>query len=151
MRAVIQRVLRSKVTVGGRGTGAIGPGLLILLGVGLHDTRQDAEYLAEKIAGLRVFEDSDGKMNLDLAQIKGSVLIVSQFTLYGDCRRGKRPSYSEAALPDKADTLYQYFIEKMKAKVSDVQEGRFGAKMLVSLDNDGPVTLILESPKKMEV
>src|SRR5512135_3474819 len=115
MRAVVQRVSRSRVTVDGEVTGQIGPGLLVLLGVGKNDGTADADYLADKIAGLRIFEDPNGKMNLALAEIGGTVLAVSQFTLYGDVRRGKRPSFDDAAPPEKARQLYEYFVERIRA------------------------------------
>jgi D-tyrosyl-tRNA(Tyr) deacylase len=147
MRAVIQRVSRAKVTVGGETTGAIGRGLLILLGVSRDDTTNAADYLAEKAAGLRVFEDAEGKMNLDVAQVKGDVLVVSQFTLYGDVRRGKRPSFDAAARPEQARELYEYFCQKLRGMGLRVETGRFQEMMEVELVNDGPVTILLDSEK----
>src|SRR5208282_6591873 len=125
MRAVVQRVSRAQVTVAEEVTGKIGRGLLILLGVGRDDGQADADYLAEKIAGLRIFEDMDGKMNLDTASIGGSVLVVSQFTLYGDVRRGKRPSFDAAAPPERARQLYEYFVERIRSAGLPCQTGRF--------------------------
>ena len=145
MRAVVQRVSRAQVTVNGERTGRIGRGLLVLLAVGSADTAADADYLAEKIAGLRIFEDKDGKMNLPVAAVGGSVLVVSQFTLYGDCRRGRRPSFTEAEEPTIARSLYEQFILKLREQNIPVQTGEFQAKMEVHLINDGPVTLLLDS------
>src|ERR1035438_5893980 len=125
MRAVIQRVSRARVTVGDEITGEIGLGLLVLLGVGTDDTRSDADYLAEKTVGLRIFEDSGGKMNLSVAEVGGAVLVVSQFTLYGDARRGKRPSFDAAAPPNDAQELYEYFVEKIRAAGLRPETGRF--------------------------
>jgi D-tyrosyl-tRNA(Tyr) deacylase len=147
MRAVIQRVSRARVTVAGEVTGEIAGGLLVLLGVSRNDTPAAADYLAEKTAGLRVFEDAEGKMNLDVAQAKGAVLVVSQFTLYGDVRRGKRPSFDEAARPDEAKQLYEYFIGKLRGLGLRVETGRFQEMMEVELVNDGPVTILLDSEK----
>jgi D-tyrosyl-tRNA(Tyr) deacylase len=147
MRAAVQRVSRAKVTVSGEVTGEIGHGLLVLLGVGVGDTRGDAEYLAEKIAGLRVFEDAGGKMNLSVAEISGSVLAVSQFTLYADVRRGKRPSFDAAAPPQEARELYEYFVEKIRATGLRCETGRFQEMMQVELANEGPVTILLDSKK----
>ena len=147
MRAVIQRVSRAKVTVAGEVTGEIAGGLLVLLGVSRNDTPAAADYLAEKTAGLRVFEDAEGKMNLDVAQAKGAVLVVSQFTLYGDVRRGKRPSFDEAGRPEQAKQLYEYFVEKLRAAGLRVETGRFQEMMDVELVNDGPVTILLDSEK----
>jgi D-tyrosyl-tRNA(Tyr) deacylase len=148
MRAVIQRVSRAKVSVNGTVTGEIGKGLLILLGVGQTDAKSDADYMAEKVAGLRVFEDSEGKMNRSLAEVGGAVLVVSQFTLYGDVRRGKRPSFDAAAPPEKARELYEYFVERIRAAGLPYQTGRFQEMMQVELVNDGPVTILLDSEKK---
>ena len=145
MRAVIQRVSRAKVTVGGDVAGEIGPGLLVLLGVGSGDTRADADYLAEKTTGLRIFEDPDGKMNLSLADIGGALLVVSQFTLYGDVRRGKRPSFDAAAPPQQAKELYDYFVDKIRAAGLRCETGRFQEMMQVELVNEGPVTILLDS------
>jgi D-aminoacyl-tRNA deacylase len=147
MRAVVQRVSRAKVTVHGEITGQIGPGLLVLLGVGTADTRNDADYLADKIIGLRIFEDSGGKMNLSVVDIAGAVLAVSQFTLYGDVRRGKRPSFDAAAPPQQARELYEYFVEKIHAAGLRCETGRFQEMMQVELVNEGPVTVLLDSAK----
>ena len=147
MRAVVQRVSRAHVTVGGVITGKIGRGLLILLGVSRGDTEADAYYLADKIAGLRIFEDPDGKMNLSVAETGGGVLVVSQFTLYGDVRRGKRPSFDAAAPPEQARQLYEYFVERIRAAGLPCQTGRFQEMMEVELVNDGPVTILLDSGK----
>jgi D-tyrosyl-tRNA(Tyr) deacylase len=147
MRAVVQRVSRARVFVGDQVVGDIGIGLLVLLGVGHDDTFADADYLADKIAGLRIFEDEHGKMNLGLVEIGGSVLSVSQFTLYGDVRRGKRPSFDDAASPEKARTLYDYFVERIRAAGLRCETGRFQEMMQVELVNDGPVTILLDSSK----
>ena len=147
MRAVVQRVSRAQVRVGDEIAGDIGPGLLVLLGVGDDDTFADADYLADKITGLRIFEDAHGKMNLGLAEAGGSVLAVSQFTLYGDVRRGKRPSFDAAAPPEKARTLYEYFVERIRAAGLRCETGRFQEMMEVELINDGPVTILLDSAK----
>lgn len=145
MRAVIQRVKQSVVAVDDREVARIGSGLLVLLAVNRGDTDNDARYLAEKTAGLRIFEDATGKMNRSLMDIGGEMLVVSQFTLYGDCSKGRRPSFIEAAPPDLAERLYECFISAVKEKKLRFQTGRFGAAMTVSLVNDGPVTLIVES------
>lgn len=147
MRAVVQRVSRAKVTIGGEITGEIGSGLLVLLGVGAADTRTDADYLAEKIVGLRIFEDSGGKMNLSVAEAGGAVLAVSQFTLYGDVRRGRRPSFDAAAPPEPARELYEYFVEKIRATGLRCETGRFQETMQVELVNEGPVTILVDSNK----
>jgi D-tyrosyl-tRNA(Tyr) deacylase len=147
MRAVIQRVSRAKVTVNGDTTGEIGKGLLVLLGVATADTEADADYLAEKIVGLRIFEDSDGKMNLSVADTAGAVLVVSQFTLYGDVRRGKRPSFDAAAPPQHARRLYEYFVDKIRTAGLTCETGRFQETMQVELVNEGPVTILLDSTK----
>jgi D-aminoacyl-tRNA deacylase len=147
MRAVVQRVSRAKVTVGGEVTGEIGSGLLVLLGVGQGDTRAEADYLAEKIVRLRIFEDADGKMNLSVMDAGGAALAVSQFTLYGDVRRGKRPSFDAAALPQQARELYEYFVEKIRAAGLRCETGRFQEMMQVELVNEGPVTILLDSAK----
>ncbi len=149
MRAVIQRVSRARVTVNGEITGEIGRGLLVLLGVGTGDTRADADYIAEKTIGLRIFEDPDRKMNLSVADIGGAVLVVSQFTLYGDVRRGKRPSFDAAAPPQQARELYEYFVEKVRAAGLRSETGRFQEMMQVELVNDGPVTILLDSKKAL--
>ena len=148
MRAVVQRVSRASVAVEGKITGEIGRGFLVLLGVAKNDTAADADYLAEKISGLRIFEDSGGKMNLALADVNGAVLAVSQFTLHGDVRRGKRPSFDSAAPPDQARKLYEYFVERMRALGLRCETGVFQAMMQVELVNDGPVTILLDSEKK---
>jgi D-tyrosyl-tRNA(Tyr) deacylase len=150
MRAVIQRVSRAKVTVGGEIAGEIGLGLLVLLGVGVRDTSADADYLAEKIAGLRVFEDAGGKMNLAVAGVDGAVLVVSQFTLYGDVRRGKRPSFDGAAAPQLARELYEYFVGKIRGASLRCETGRFQEMMQVELVNEGPVTIMLDSGKAFQ-
>jgi D-tyrosyl-tRNA(Tyr) deacylase len=135
------------VTVEGEITGEIGKGLLVLLGVAHEDTEAAADYLADKIVGLRVFEDPDGKMNLGVADAGGAVLVVSQFTLYGDVRRGKRPSFDRAARPERANELYEYFVERIRAAGLRCETGRFQAMMDVELVNDGPVTILLDSDK----
>ncbi len=147
MRAVVQRVSRASVTVDERVTGAIAQGLLILLGVGQGDGESDAKYLAEKVAGLRVFEDDAGRMSRSLVDIGGGALVVSQFTLYGDVRRGRRPSFDGAAPPAEADRLYQCFCKLLREKVSQVETGVFQAAMDVELLNQGPVTILLDSAK----
>lgn len=147
MRAVVQRVSRAKVTVGDWTTGEIGRGLLVLLGVGQRDTEQDSIYLAEKIAGLRIFEDADGRMNRSVREAGGSLLAVSQFTLYGDVRRGKRPSFDEAASPEPARRLYELFVERIRAAGLRCETGRFQEMMQVELVNEGPVTILLDSTK----
>ena len=147
MRAVVQRVSRAKVTVNEWIAGEIGMGLLVLLGVGEADTEADVSYLAEKIAGLRIFEDDDGKMNRSVREVGGSVLAVSQFTLYGDVRRGKRPSFDDAAPPDHARRLYDLFVERIRAAGLRCETGRFQEMMQVELVNDGPVTILLDSGK----
>jgi len=148
MRAVVQRVSRAQVAVKGEITGQIGLGLLVLLGVGRDDTEANAIYLAEKIAGLRVFEDEAGKMNLALAEVGGSVLAVSQFTLYGDLRRGKRPSFDAAAPPEKARELYEAFVEHIRAAGLRCETGRFQEMMKVELVIEGPVTILVDSAKE---
>jgi D-tyrosyl-tRNA(Tyr) deacylase len=145
MRAVVQRVSRAKVVIAGETVADIGAGLVVLLGVTHTDTAAQAQWLAEKIAGLRIFNDADGKMNRDLIETGGAMLIVSQFTLYGDSRKGKRPSFIDAAPPDVAIPLYEVFINSVKALGIAVATGRFGADMKVELVNDGPVTLIVDS------
>lgn len=145
MRAVIQRVKQSSVTVGNEIIGQIGSGLLVLLGVTKVDKIDNAEYLADKIASLRIFEDETGRMNKSLMETGGEMLVVSQFTLLGDCRKGRRPSFVQAAAPDKANELYEHFIKQVRKKGISVKTGQFRAMMAVSLINDGPVTLIVES------
>jgi len=145
MRAVVQRVTTSDVKVDDDIVGRIGPGLLVLLGVSRSDEEKDAAYLADKVAHLRIFEDDEGKMNRSLLETSGEALVVSQFTLLADCRKGRRPSFVEAAPPDRAEQLYEYFVEQLRLKGIRVSTGQFQAKMAVSLVNDGPVTLILES------
>jgi D-tyrosyl-tRNA(Tyr) deacylase len=145
MKAVVQRVKRASVEIGNDTAAMIGAGILVLLGVRVDDEERDAVYLAGKIAHLRVFEDEAGKMNLSLKETGGEALVVSQFTLYGDCRKGRRPSFTDAAEPGKGKALYEKFIACMRAEGLTVRTGRFGAKMLVKIDNDGPVTFIVES------
>ena len=147
MRAVVQRVSRARVTVDGEVTGEIGRGLLILLGVAGRDSEPDADYLLEKVINMRIFEDDGGRMNLSLREIEGEMLVVSQFTLYGDTRRGRRPSFIDAAPPEKANELYEYFVHRSGALVEKIETGRFQAMMHVELVNDGPVTIILDSEK----
>jgi D-tyrosyl-tRNA(Tyr) deacylase len=147
MRAVIQRVSRAAVTVDGTITGSIERGLLVLLGMSTDDTATAADYLVEKTICLRIFEDEAGKMNLSVADIGGAVLVVSQFTLYGDVRRGKRPSFDRAARPDHANQLYEYFVAKVRAAGLPCETGKFQAMMQVELVNDGPVTILLDSEK----
>ncbi len=147
MRAVVQRVKSASVAVDGEIVGQIENGLLVLLGVAGDDAEQDAIYLLEKIAGLRVFDDAAGRMNLSLLDIGGALLAVSQFTLYGDARRGRRPSYSEAAAPDKARELYEFFAAEARKQIKTVATGRFQAMMQVALVNNGPVTILLDSRK----
>jgi D-aminoacyl-tRNA deacylase len=145
MRACVQRVSRAKVTVGGQTSGEIGRGMLVLLGVAAGDTEADARALADKIAGLRIFEDDQGKMNLALADVGGTMLVVSQFTLLGDCRKGRRPSFTDAAAPELAERLYQVFVHAVATSGIPVATGRFREHMEVELLNDGPVTLLLDS------
>ncbi|SRR5258708_3504788 len=147
MRAVIQRVTRCRVQVEGKVVGEIGPGLLVLLGVGQADTAAAADYLAEKILGLRIFEDAEGKMNLSVQDKRGEMLVVSQFTLYGDVRRGKRPSFDAAARAEEAKRLYEYFVERIRAAGLRCETGQFQAMMDVELMNQGPVTILLDSEK----
>jgi D-tyrosyl-tRNA(Tyr) deacylase len=148
MLACIQRVSRAQVAVGGEVCGRIGPGLLVLVGVGRGDSEADARQLAEKIAGLRVFEDEQGKMNRSLVETGGAMLVVSQFTLLGDCRKGRRPSFDAAAPPELAERLYEVFLEAAAAAGIEVASGRFRQHMQVELVNDGPVTLLVESRPK---
>ncbi len=144
MRAVVQRVSQASVTVEGQVVGAIGPGLMILLGITHGDGHAEADWLARKIAGLRIFEDGAGKLNLSLQDVEGQALVVSQFTLYADARKGRRPSFVDAAPPDAAEPLVQRFVDKLRQYRVPVEMGVFGAHMLVEIHNDGPVTLILE-------
>ena len=148
LRAVVQRVLRAAVTVGGEITGQIGRGVLVLLGVAEDDGQDDVIFLAQKIASLRIFEDAQGKMNLALADVDGKMLVVSQFTLLGDCRKGRRPSFVRAADPVKAEELYRSFVAEVAGQGLDVETGRFQQRMQVDLVNDGPVTLLLDSRKE---
>lgn len=147
MRVVLQRVNYASVCVDGEIVGKIGKGILVLLGVCDDDTDNDLIYMADKVCGLRIFEDADEKMNLSVEDIGGQILVVSQFTLFGDCRKGKRPSFSSAGKPDYANEMYERFISYLKEKGFDVQHGIFGADMKVQLLNDGPVTLMLDSKK----
>jgi D-tyrosyl-tRNA(Tyr) deacylase len=147
MRAVVQRVSSASVTVEGRVVGEIGPGLLVLVGVSASDAEADADYLVAKICGLRIFEDGDGKMNRSVADVGGAVLAVSQFTLYGDVRRGKRPSFDNAARTERARELYEYFVAQIRQRGLHCETGQFQAEMSVSLVNQGPVTLLLDSSK----
>jgi D-aminoacyl-tRNA deacylase len=147
MRAVLQRVTRASVRVENEIVGEIGAGLLVLLGIARNDTERDISYLIDKILGLRVFDDENGQMNLSLVDAGGALLIVSQFTLYGDARRGKRPSYSDAAPPDIAEPLYREFVEQARRSVAKVASGSFRRMMEVELVNDGPVTILLDSGK----
>lgn len=144
MRALLQRVSRAQVSVAGEVVGAIGPGFVVLLGVTHSDTPAEADWLANKIAGIRLFEDAEGKMNAALADIDGSVLVVSQFTLYGDARKGRRPSFTDAARPEHAEPLVDYFVEQLRRHGLIVATGIFGAAMDVEIHNDGPVTLMVE-------
>ena len=148
MRAVVQRVSRATVTVGEEITGEIGKGLLVLLGVSVRDSEKDAIYLAEKVLNLRVFEDAEEKMNLSLLDIKGELLVVSQFTLYGDVTRGRRPSFIDAAPPERANHLYEAFVMAAGSQIANVQTGRFQAMMDVELINHGPVTILVDSEKQ---
>jgi D-tyrosyl-tRNA(Tyr) deacylase len=147
MRAVVQRVSHAKVSVNGVVSGEIGIGLLVLLGVGREDSEKDADYLAEKMIGLRIFDDQNGKMNRSVRDVGGSVLAVSQFTLYGDVRRGKRPSFDDAAPPDHAHRLYEQFIERIRTAGLRCETGRFQEMMQVESVNEGPVTILLDSGK----
>lgn len=147
MRAVVQRVSRAKVTVDGRVIGEIGGGMLVLLGVSTEDNNKGADYLVDKLVNLRIFDDADGKMNLSLADVDGEMLVVSQFTLYGDTRRGRRPSFISAAGGDEALQWYKYFVVRAREQIRKVATGEFGAMMDVELVNDGPVTIIIDSEK----
>lgn len=150
MRAVVQRVARSSVTCDGRLLGATGRGLLILLGITHGDTAEEARYLAQKVAHLRIFEDDQGKMNLSLVDVGGAALVVSQFTLYADCRRGRRPAFTAAAPPAVAEPLYNRFVHALAGEGVEVSTGEFGGHMLVELVNDGPVTIWLDTEELMK-
>jgi D-tyrosyl-tRNA(Tyr) deacylase len=145
MRVVVQRVDRAEVSVSGEVVGSIGRGILALVGIAREDTRVELEWMARKIIELRIFDDAEGKLNLSLKDTSGQLLLVSQFTLYGDCRKGRRPSYSDAAPPEQAERLYAEFVEIVRQSIPDVQNGRFQAMMEVGLVNNGPVTLIIDS------
>ncbi len=145
MRFVIQRVSRASVTVEGKQIGSIDQGFLVLIGVCQEDTKEIADKMIKKLVGLRIFQDEQGKTNLDLAAVGGSLLLVSQFTLYGDCKKGNRPSFVHAGAPDMARDLYEYIIEECKLRVKKVERGEFGADMKVELINDGPFTILLDS------
>ena len=145
MRAIIQRVSRAEVRVAGEPVGSIGHGLCVFLGIGKDDSQANVEHLAEKIKNLRIFEDENGKMNLSLEDIRKEVLVVSQFTLYGDCRKGNRPSFTNAAAPDQAEKLYEYFLRRLRGAGLTVATGLFTARMDVTLVNDGPATFIVEN------
>ncbi len=147
MRAVVQRVSKASVSIDGEVTGNIGNGLLVLLGVAMADTKKDADYVLEKTLNLRIFEDADDKMNVSLIDARGDLLVVSQFTLYGDTRRGRRPSFVDAAPPVRANRLYEYFVTEAKKQVRKVATGRFQAMMDVELVNSGPVTILIDSQK----
>lgn len=148
MRAVVQRVSRASVSVAGDVVGAIGPGMLVFLGISTEDANEDADYLAKKITGLRIFEDKAGKMNASLTETSGSVLVVSQFTLYGDVRKGRRPSFIRAARPEVALEIYNYFVDSLRESVAKVESGEFQAMMDVELVNDGPVTILIDSARE---
>ena len=148
MRAVVQRVSKAEVTVDGASVGKIGHGQLILVGVGQEDDESDAKWLAEKCVSLRIFNDGDGKMNCSLKEVNGNILVVSQFTLYGDCRKGRRPSFVSSAAPEKGNELYEKFCGYLRAQSVHVETGQFQADMQVDLVNEGPVTLLLDSKKQ---
>ncbi len=145
MRAVIQRVCRAEVSIAGEPIGRIGHGLCVFLGIGKNDGESNADHLAEKIKNLRIFEDENGKMNRSVEEVREEILVVSQFTLYGDCRKGNRPSFSDAAPPDEAEKLYEYFLRRLRGAGLIVATGQFKARMEVALTNDGPVTFIVET------
>lgn len=147
MRVVVQRVKHASVTINGTVNGKINNGFLVLLGIQSTDSEQDVDYLVKKVTNLRIFSDENDKMNLSLKDVNGELLVISQFTLYGNCREGNRPSFIEAARPDVAIPLYEYFVEECRKQISVVETGVFGADMKVSLLNDGPVTIIIESKK----
>ncbi|MGO0121876.1 D-aminoacyl-tRNA deacylase [Desulfothermobacter acidiphilus] len=148
MRALVQRVVKGSVWIEGEEIAAIGRGLVVLLGIKRGDTSAAARYLAEKVASLRIFSDEQGKLNLSVKDVGGEILVVSQFTLYGDCQRGRRPSFAAAAPPEEAEPLYRAFIAALREQGVPVAEGRFQAHMLVRIDNDGPVTLLLEGEQR---
>lgn len=148
MRAVVQRVTSSRVGVGGEIIGSIGRGFNVLLGISVSDEKSDADYIVDKVSGLRVFEDENGKMNLSLREIMGEILVISQFTLYGDARKGKRPSFIKAMSGKEAEELYEYVLKELRDRGFNVVSGRFGADMQVEINNDGPVTIILSSEKE---
>ncbi|HEX3016165.1 MAG TPA: D-aminoacyl-tRNA deacylase [Desulfobacteria bacterium] len=148
MRAVLQRVTSGRVSVGNSVTGEIGPGLVILLGVGKEDSEADAKYLADKLVNLRIFPDADGKINLSVKDVGGRLLVVSQFTLYWDCRKGRRPSFDHAASPDQAKPLYNYFVSYLRELAMEVETGEFQADMLVEINNQGPITVLLDSRRE---
>jgi D-tyrosyl-tRNA(Tyr) deacylase len=145
MRALVQRVKTGSVTIDGKIAGAIGRGLVILLGIRIGDTAEDVNFVADKCANLRIFEDNDGKFNLSALNISAEILVISQFTLYGDCRKGRRPSFIDAAPPETSEPLYESFIERIRQQELRTQTGKFGANMLVEIHNDGPVTILVES------
>lgn len=147
MRAVVQRVSESSCTVEGEVTGAIGPGLMVLIGVAEGDSEADGKWIAEKVAGLRIFNDAEGKFNLSLTEVDGAILAISQFTLLGDCRKGRRPSFARAAEPTRANELYEHVIAQWRGMGIQVEVGRFGAHMDIQLVNDGPVTLLVDSAR----
>lgn len=147
MRFVIQRVTRSSVSMDGTTIGKIGKGFLVLIGISQEDTQETADRLVKKMTGLRIFEDENGKTNLSLADVGGELLLISQFTLYANCKKGNRPSFTEAGSPEKANALYEYIIQACREKVPVVETGSFGAEMEVSLVNDGPFTILLDSEK----
>lgn len=147
MRAVLQRVTRAVVNVGSESVGAIAGGLVVLLGIARDDTEADARYLLDKIMGLRVFDDAEGRMNLSVVETGGALLVVSQFTLYGDVRRGRRPSWVDAAPPEAAEPLYEYFVAQARTRITQVMTGSFRRMMRLELVNDGPVTMLLDSRK----
>lgn len=148
MKALLQRILQAKVTVSERVVSVTGPGLIVFLGVEKGDERLDADYLLDKIINLRIFEDEKGKMNLSLLDIRGELMIISQFTLAADCRKGRRPSFTEAETPQKAETLYQYFVANATRQVKKVGSGEFGALMVIDVTHHGPVTIMLESKQR---
>lgn len=147
MRAVVQRTVCSRVTVAGQVIGESGPGLMVLLGIKKGDTRDDADYLMDKIAHLRIFSDQEGKMNLSVVDTGGEVLLISQFTLYGDARKGRRPSFTEAGSPEEAQPLFEYCLQSLRSGGIKVETGRFGADMRVDISNDGPCTILLDSTR----